>query len=296
MVIASYCILLQRALRHRTYVYHDYILLYSRYSSQQNFAIIETMRILSWNVNGIRAVYKKGFIDWLLSDKPDIFCLQEIKASEEQIPDAMKAIQRYHTYFSSAERKGYSGVALYTKQKPKNLTMKFGIKKFDSEGRAIIAEYEKFILFNIYFPNGKASKERLRYKMEFYNVFLRTVDRLKKEGKKLIICGDVNTAHREIDLARPKENSKISGFLPEERAWIDTFISHGFIDTFRVFHTDGGQYTWWDQKSRARERNVGWRIDYFFISDNLKRRLRSAFIMPEVIGSDHCPVGIEIVP
>jgi exodeoxyribonuclease-3 len=257
---------------------------------------MNTMRILSWNVNGIRAVYKKGFVDWFLAEKPDILCLQETKASKEQIPDPIKTIKGYQSYFSSAERKGYSGVALFTKQKPKDLTMKFGIKKFDTEGRVIIAEYGRFLLFNIYFPNGKASKERLFYKMEFYDVILHTVDRLRKEGKKLIICGDVNTAHREIDLARPKENSKISGFLPEERAWIDTFISHGFIDTFRVFHKDGGQYTWWDQKSRARERNVGWRIDYFFISDNLKKHLRSSFIITEVMGSDHCPVGIEISP
>jgi exodeoxyribonuclease-3 len=253
-------------------------------------------RILSWNVNGIRAVYKKGFLDWFLADKPDILCLQETKASEEQIPGMLKKIEGYHCSFSSAEKRGYSGVALFTKQRPKNVTMKFGIKKFDIEGRVIIAEFEKFLLFNIYFPNGKASKERLQYKMEFYEVFLRRVERLKKEGKKLIICGDVNTAHREIDLARPKENSKISGFLPEERAWIDRFISHGFIDTFRVFHKGGNHYTWWDQKSRARERNVGWRIDYFFMSDNLRKRLQSAFIMPEVMGSDHCPVGIEISP
>jgi exodeoxyribonuclease-3 len=257
---------------------------------------MNTMRILSWNVNGIRAVYKKGFLDWFLSEKPDMLCLQETKASEEQIPGTLKKIEGYHSYFSSAEKKGYSGVALFTKQKPENLTMNFGVKKFDTEGRVTIADYGRLLLFNIYFPNGKASKERLHYKMEFYDVFLRYVDRLRKEGKKLIICGDVNTAHREIDLARPKENSKISGFLPEERAWIDTFISHGFIDTFRVFHKGGGHYTWWDQKSRARERNVGWRIDYFFISDNLKKHLRSSFIMTEVMGSDHCPVGIDILP
>ncbi|KPJ74442.1 exodeoxyribonuclease III [candidate division TA06 bacterium DG_78] len=252
------------------------------------------IRILSWNVNGIRAVYKKGFLDWLLSEKPDILCLQETKASEKQIPEAIKTIEGHHSYFSPASKKGYSGVALFTKQRPKNLLMKFGIKKFDTEGRVIIADYGRFLLFNIYFPNGKASEERLHYKIEFYEAFLHYVDRLRREGKKLIICGDVNTAHREIDLARPKENSKISGFLPEERAWIDTFISHGFIDTFRVFHKASGHYTWWDVKSRARERNVGWRIDYFFISDNLKKHLRSSFIMTEVMGSDHCPVGIEI--
>lgn len=252
-------------------------------------------RILSWNVNGIRAAYKKGFLDWFLNDKPDILCIQETKAHEEQVPEAIKDIKGYHAFFSSAEKKGYSGVGLFTKEEPKNIKKGFGIKKFDNEGRIIIAEYEKFLLFNIYFPNGKASKQRLKYKMEFYDAFLDYAKRLRKKRQKLIICGDVNTAHTEIDLARPKQNQKISGFLPEERAWIDKFLAHGFTDTFRVFNKEGGNYTWWDVKSRARERNVGWRIDYFFISNDLKKNLKSGFIMPETMGSDHCPVGVEII-
>lgn len=183
---------------------------------------------------------------------------------------------------------------MYTKEKPKDLKTGFGIKKFDNEGRIQIADYQSFILFNIYFPNGKASEERLKYKMDFYDAFLDYADKLKIKSKKLIICGDINTAHKEIDLARPKENEKISGFLPQERAWIDKFISHGYIDTFRMFNQKPDHYTWWDLKSRARERNVGWRIDYFFVSDNLKKNLKSSYILSEVMGSDHCPIGIDV--
>ena len=251
------------------------------------------IRLLSWNVNGIRAALKKGFLAWFSREQPDILCIQETKAQEEQIPAEVKNMERYSAYFASAERKGYSGVGLFTRLKPKSIQKGLGIKKFDAEGRVIIADYEEFLLFDIYFPNGKISRERLRYKLRFYDAFLKYVRKLSGRGKRLIICGDVNTAHREIDLARPKENEKVSGFLPEERAWIDSFLSHGFIDTFRIFNRESGQYTWWDFKTRARERNVGWRIDYFFISSNLRRRLKSAFILSEVMGSDHCPIGIE---
>jgi exodeoxyribonuclease-3 len=254
----------------------------------------QTMRILSWNVNGLRAVLKKGFLEWLKKEQPDILCIQETKAKEEQLPGELREVEDYHTYFTSAERKGYSGVALFTKKKPITLQDGFGIQVFDSEGRTQIVEYPGFVLYNIYFPNGKQSKERLKYKMDFYNTFLAHADRLIKKGKEVVVCGDVNTAHREIDLARPKENEKISGFLPQERKWIDTFISHGFIDTFRFFTDEGGHYSWWDYKSRARERNVGWRIDYFFISRDLEGKLKRAFILADVTGSDHCPVGIEL--
>ena len=255
---------------------------------------MKKIRILSWNVNGIRAAYKKGFLDWINKEKPDILCIQETKAQQEQLPDELINIEGYHSYFSSAIRKGYSGVAIYTKAEPKSIKKGFGIEKFDSEGRILIAEYPEFILFNIYYPNGKASQERLHYKMEFYDAFLKYVDKLKKKGKNIIICGDVNTAHKEIDIARPKENEKISGFLPEEREWIDKFLSHGYLDTFRMFNQEPDNYTWWDQVTRARDRNVGWRIDYFYISENLKKKIKNAFIMPDVMGSDHCPIGIEI--
>ena len=170
----------------------------------------------------------------------------------------------------------------------------FGIEKFDSEGRILIAEYNEFTLINIYYPNGKQSKERLDYKMGFYEAFQKHANKLVKKGKNLIICGDVNTAHKEIDLARPKENEKVSGFLPEERAWIDRFLADGYHDTLRMFTDAGEIYTWWDQITRARDRNVGWRIDYFYVSDNFKKNVTNAFVLSDVMGSDHCPIGIEI--
>ena len=253
------------------------------------------IRLLSWNVNGIRAIYKKGFLDWFNSARPDVLCIQEIKASEEQIPEELKAIEGHQIFYVAAEKRGYSGVGLFTKIKPTNVTLGFGARKFDREGRVIVADYRDFLLFNVYFPNGKMSKERLRYKMAFYRAFLTHVDKLRQSGKRIIICGDVNTAHQEIDLARPKENAKTSGFLPQERAWIDDLIEHGFVDTFRVFHKEPGQYSWWDFKTRARERDVGWRIDYFFVTENLRKHLKAAFILKEVLGSDHCPVGIDLV-
>lgn len=251
-------------------------------------------RIISWNVNGIRSVAKKGFFEFISNDGPDILCIQETKAREEDIPTELKAIPGYYSYFSSPERKGYSGVGVYTKEKPLSINTGFGIGRFDNEGRALILEYSEFILFNIYFPNGKMSGERLQYKMDFYEMFLDYAKNLLNQGKKIIVCGDVNTAHKEIDIARPKENEKISGFLPKERAWIDKSIETGFLDTFRHFNKDPANYSWWDYKSKARDRNVGWRIDYFFISSNLLNNLSSAFILKEVMGSDHCPVGIEI--
>jgi len=255
---------------------------------------MKNLRILSWNVNGLRSIAKKGFLEFIENDAPDILCIQETKAREKDIPKELKEISGYYSYFSSPERKGYSGVCIYTKEKPLSIEKNFGHEKFDVEGRALILEYPDFVLFNIYFPNGKMSSERLRYKMDFYDMFLDHVSNLLKKDKKLIICGDVNTAHKEVDIARPKENEKISGFLPEERAWISKFIEAGFIDTFRHFNKDPANYSWWDYKSKARERNVGWRIDYFFISGNLIGSLKSAFILNDVFGSDHCPVGIEI--
>lgn len=252
------------------------------------------LKILSWNVNGIRAVCKKGFVDWFIKENPDIMCLQETKAHVAQVPVDISDMKGYRTYFSSAERKGYSGVGVLTKHEPFDIKKGFGRAEFDNEGRTLIVDYGEFILFSMYFPNGGMSEARLKYKMDFYNAFLEFINNVKEQGKKLIICGDINTAHTEIDIARPKENEKVSGFLQEERAWIDKLIAHGFIDTFRVFDHEGGNYTWWDYKSRARQRNIGWRLDYFFISENLQKHLKSAFIMSDVYGSDHCPLGIEI--
>ena len=252
-------------------------------------------RILSWNLNGIRAVHRKGrFLSFLEEDSPDILCVQETKAQEEQLPPEIREVEGYHVYFSSAERKGYSGVALYTREKPKEVKYGLGVEKFDMEGRTLIADYGDFVLFNIYYPNGRMSPERLAYKMEFYDVFLKMVDELKAEGRNLVICGDLNTAHTEIDLARPKANEKTSGFLPEERAWIDKFLSHGYLDSFRMFISEGGHYSWWSQRANARERNVGWRLDYFFVNEEFRNAVRTAFILTEVMGSDHCPVGVEL--
>ncbi|MFC1901538.1 exodeoxyribonuclease III [Chloroflexota bacterium] len=255
---------------------------------------MKEIELLCWNVNGIRAIKGKGFLEWLSGESPDIILLQETKAHPEQLDAELKEPPGYHTYWNHPERKGYSGVAIFTREEPLGVQYEFGAAGPDMEGRAIIAEYPAFTLLNIYFPNGKKDESRLRYKMDFYEAFLQFADTLKGRGKELVICGDFNTAHHEIDLARPKENAGISGFLPEERAWMDKFVAHGYADTFRHFHQEPKQYTWWDLKSRARERNVGWRIDYFFVSENLLPSVKKAFILPEVTGSDHCPLGIVL--
>lgn len=255
---------------------------------------MKKIRILSWNVNGFRAVYKKGFAEWLRKEQPDILCLQETKAEEIQIKKELAAIEGYHWVFCSGVRKGYSGTALFSKEKPLEVAKAMGHDPFDSEGRLVIATYPEFTLLNVYFPNGGSGPERLQYKMDFYAHFMKFADRLRKSGKNVIVCGDVNTAHKEIDLARPKENSKVSGFLPEERAWVDAFIGSGFVDTFRMFNDKPGQYTWWDMKSGARARNVGWRIDYFLVNEEMKDKVKAAYIMPDVLGSDHCPIGLDL--
>ncbi len=252
------------------------------------------MKLYSWNVNGIRAAHKKGFLDWLLTEQPDILGIQEIKAMPAQLPFELLEIPGYYIQWNPAQRKGYSGTALFTKSKPISIRNGMGIKKFDSEGRTIIAEYPDFVFMNIYYPNGKMNAERLRFKMDFYDAFLEKADELKSQGKNLIITGDFNTAHEEIDLARPKQNETVSGFLPEERAWLDRFISHGYVDTFRYFHPDEpDHYTWWSMRANARANNVGWRIDYFFVNEEFLPRVKNAFILHDVKGSDHCPLGIE---
>jgi exodeoxyribonuclease-3 len=252
------------------------------------------IKILSWNVNGIRAMEKKGFFEWLQKESPDILCLQETKAHPEQLSEKIIKPDGFYSYWSAAEKKGYSGVAIYTKTQPKTVTEGLGIKEFDSEGRTLMADYGDFILFNIYYPNGGEGNKRVPFKMKFYDAFLVKVEKLRKQGKKIIITGDVNTAHTEIDLARPKENVKNTGFLPEEREWVSKFIKCGYVDTFRHFTKDGGHYTWWDYYTGARARDVGWRIDYFFVTENLLPKLTKAFILKEVMGSDHCPIGIQL--
>ena len=255
---------------------------------------MKKIRIYSWNVNGIRAIHKKGFLEWLVEDRPDILCVQETKANLDQLPKKLANVEGYKSYFNSAERKGYSGVGLYSSMEPEKIENGFGIKKFDLEGRVQIADYDDFVLFNIYFPNGKMSDERLKYKLDFYDAFLEHANNLRDEGRNIVVCGDVNTAHKEIDLAHPKENSKISGFLPVERDWIDKFLENGYVDTFRMFNQEPEQYTWWSYRTKARDRNVGWRLDYFFVNEEFKNNIKSSYILSDVMGSDHCPIGIEI--
>ena len=251
-------------------------------------------KMLSWNVNGVRAVEKRGFLQWLFEENPDILAIQETKAHPEQLSEELRTPQGYYTFWNHAEKKGYSGVAVFSHEEPLDIRYGFGNQAYDTEGRSLILEYPLFFFLNIYFPNGKMSQERLRFKLDFYGEFLSFIDTLRVKKKSIIVCGDFNTAHQEIDLARPRENSNVSGFLREERDWIDRFIDRGLVDTFRIFHEEPAQYTWWDFKSRARERNVGWRIDYFFIDKESISTVKDAFIMSDVYGSDHCPVGIAL--
>ncbi len=254
-----------------------------------------TVKLLSWNVNGIRAAHKKGFLDWFHRESADVVCLQETKAHKEQLEKHLTEIEGYQSHWSSAERKGYSGVVTYTRQPPRMVRQGFGIPRFDAEGRVIITELARFTLFNVYFPNGKRDQERLDYKMDFYESILKHWETLRQDGHRLVICGDYNTAHHEIDIARPKENQKVSGFLKIEREWMDRLVAKGYVDVFRKMNPElRDQYTWWDMMTRARERNVGWRIDYFFVSKDLLPHVRNAWISPEVMGSDHCPVGLEL--
>jgi exodeoxyribonuclease III len=254
------------------------------------------MRLISWNVNGIRALHKKGAFDFFLKEKPDVFVLQETKAESSQCPPEVQNVPGYHAYFASSKvKKGYSGVAVYSKLQPKEVKYGMGIKKFDDEGRLLEVHYDDFVLLNVYFPNGGGGPERLAYKLEFYDAFLAHIENLRKSGKSIVFTGDINTAHEEIDLARPKENEKNTGFLPEERAWLDEVVNHGYIDTFRHFYPKKeNAYTYWDMKTAARERNVGWRIDYFFVSNDLVKRIQGAGMFPGVYGSDHCPLYLDL--
>lgn len=253
------------------------------------------MKLLSWNVNGLRAIYKKDSWNDFLAENPDIFCLQETRARIEQLSDKIKNIPGYFSYLASSDtKKGYSGVAIYSKIKPKKVEYGMRIKKLDQEGRLITAYFKNFVLLNVYFPNGGQGTERLKYKLKFYNAFLKHIEKLKKNYN-IIFCGDINTAHKEIDLARPKSNEKHTGFLPIERAWIDKVIRYGYIDTFRFFYPDKkDSYSYWDIKTRARERNVGWRLDCFFVNSDLEKNLKDAFILKDIYGSDHAPVGVDI--
>jgi exodeoxyribonuclease III len=250
------------------------------------------MRIISWNVNGLRAIVKKNFLDYIADEQPDILCIQETKLQEEQIPAEILALEDYHLYWSCAEKKGYSGTAVFSKIKPESVIT--GLDDTDPEGRTIIADYGDFILINCYFPNGKMSDERLKFKLDFYDRMLAKMDEYVQSGRNIVVCGDYNTAHHAIDLKNPKQNEKESGFLPIERAWLDKLQTSGYIDTFRHFDPSPEQYSWWSYRFGARQRNAGWRIDYFWVNKEFIDKLSSAFIQRSILGSDHCPVGIEI--
>jgi exodeoxyribonuclease III len=254
------------------------------------------IKIISWNVNGLRACYKKGCWEWFLKEKPDVFCLQETKAEPDQLPEEVRNVKGYSSFFSYPKfKKGYSGVALYTNQKPDDVEKNMGKKRLDQEGRLIVAYLDKIALLNVYFPNGGGGSERLKFKLDFYDYFLDFIENLRNLGFSIIFCGDINTAHKEIDLARPKENQKRTGFLPEERAWVDKVVSRGYLDVFRFFYPQKKDaYTYWDMKTFARERNVGWRIDYFFVSEDLIPDLVSMEILDQIYGSDHCPILLTI--
>ncbi|MBD3270398.1 exodeoxyribonuclease III [Candidatus Peregrinibacteria bacterium] len=248
-------------------------------------------KLYSWNINGIRAQEKKGFINWMENLDCDIIGLQETKAHKEQLSDKLLNIQGYQSYFKSGERKGYSGVAIYSKIKPLRVIDHFDHEILNSDGRLIGLEFDKFFIFIGYFPNGGRGIEWVQHKINFYNAFY---DMIESLSKPVIFGGDINTAHHEIDLARPNENRNTSGFMDIEREWLHFITEKGYIDTYRHFHPNEIKYTWWDQKTKSRERNVGWRIDYFFVQPTLKQNLISAEIHDQILGSDHCPISLEI--
>ena len=250
--------------------------------------------LYSWNVNGLRAAQRHGFEKWLDKTKPDILGLQETKAQPDQLDEALREPEGYQTHWSSAERKGYSGVALYTRIEPLNVKYGLGEESFDREGRTIQADFENFTVITSYVPNGSRDHSRVSFKMDYKACLMETCNRLRAEGQGIILCGDINTSHRAIDLARPKQNAKHTGFLPVERAWIDDFTAQGYVDTFRALHPEARVYSWWAYWGGARERNVGWRLDYFFVSPELMPRVLAAEIHTDISGSDHCPVSITL--
>ncbi len=252
------------------------------------------MRIATWNVNGYRAAYNKGLLKWMLDQAPDVLCLQEIKARPEQLNPNQSGFSGYQGVWNPAERPGYSGVASFFKDLPPDVTCGFGMPQFDVEGRVIRSRHPEFYLYNVYFPNGQRGHDRVEYKLEFYKTLLDLCDQIHSNHDNVIITGDFNTSHEEIDLANPKENSTTSGFLPEERVWIDYYLQHGFVDAYRRLYPQRVQYTWWTYRFGARQRNIGWRLDYFLVSKGLIERVKDVIIYSEISGSDHCPVILEI--
>ena len=253
------------------------------------------MRIVSWNINGVRAAMRKGLETWLAQAQPDILCLQETRLDAAAVPAELRAVSGYHTFWSPLRRPGYGGVATFSRQEPLAWQVGLGLPDFDDEERVLITEFPAFALYNVYFPNGRSSPARLAYKLAFYEAFQRHVAAGREWRRCLIVCGDVNTAHQDLDIAHPQRHRQESGFLPEERAWLDRFLADGWVDTFSHFHPqEPGAYTWWNQRARARERNVGWRLDYSFVPERCLGQVIDAGISPEIPGSDHCPIWLDV--
>jgi len=254
------------------------------------------MRLLSWNVNGIRACFRKGLLSWVQAEAPDLLCLQETRAHKEQVEAELQAFSGYHAFWNPARRPGYSGVATFSRQPPDSVHVGLGRPEFDVEGRVLTLEFGSLSVVNAYFPNSQRTHARLPYKLAFCQAMLDWLKALRARGQNVLVCGDYNIAHREIDLRNPRENQDNAGFLPEERAWMDQFLDSGFVDTFRSRCPEPGHYTWWSNRKGVREKNIGWRIDYVAADEDLDTRIRQSFHLPDVLGSDHCPVGVLLDP
>ena len=252
------------------------------------------MKLFSWNVNGVRAATKKGLFQWLEYEAPDVLCIQETKAHVDQLTAEILTDHGYYASWHSGERRGYSGVATFSKKEPLFVQEGLGIDKYDVEGRVLLTEHEDFLLYNIYFPNGQKDETRLKYKLDFYDDLLPIINDQVESGSNVIVAGDWNTAHYPIDLARPKENIKTSGFMPIEREKLDDYVDDGWTDTFRLFNNEPEKYSWWSYRMGARARKVGWRIDYFFVNSDFSDLCKNADIHQDVMGSDHCPVSLEL--
>lgn len=252
------------------------------------------MKVYSWNVNGLRAVAKKNFFDWIIEESPDVLFIQETKIQAETLTDELRNIEGYHSYFSYAAKKGYSGTGVYSKIEPDEVYYGFGVEEFDSEGRIVAVRFGKTVMFNIYFPNGQMSDDRLDYKLRFYDAALEHFEGLRGSGHNILISGDYNTAHNEIDLKNPKANENYSGFLRIERDWLDKLVAAGYVDTFRALYPDRVQYSWWSYRFNARKNNAGWRIDYHFVNKEFFPKVKDSYILNDVFGSDHCPVVVDL--
>lgn len=252
------------------------------------------MKIITWNINGIRAAIGKNALTWAFGRKPDAFCLQEVKARPEQLTSNQHENLKLPFVWNPAERAGYSGVVTFYKNEPDEIIVGLGDPKFDVEGRVIQTRWKDVRLFNVYFPSGSRGHERVGYKLEFYEALLRVLKELHNKGEKLILTGDFNTAHQPIDLKNARENKNTSGFLPEEREWVDRYLQLGFVDAFRRLYPEKVQYTWWTTRLDARKRGIGWRLDYYLVSETLAPRVKDVIIHDQVMGSDHCPVEIVL--